>query len=63
MDWTGLADGFVAVMQVLSGTMLLAGAAMWIREGLRGEDNRLDPAAGRRDRAELRQPLTGTARV
>jgi len=33
MDWTALADGFVAVMQALSGAMLVAGAAIGIREG------------------------------
>jgi hypothetical protein len=55
MDWTGLADGFVLVMQVLSGTMLVAGAAMWIREGLRGEGIDFDLTARRRDRSGLRR--------
>lgn len=55
MDWTGLADGFVLVMQALSGAMLLAGAATWIREGLRGEGADFDLTAGRRDRPELQR--------
>ena len=61
MDWTALADGFVVVMQALSGAMLVAGAAMWIREGLRGEGADFDLTAGRRDRSRLRR--ASTARI
>jgi hypothetical protein len=47
MDWTGLADAFVALMQALSLAMLGCGAVIWIREGL-GGDSPPEPASGLR---------------
>lgn len=61
MDWTVLADGFVVAMQAASGAMLVAGAVLWIREGLRGES--ADPDARRAGKHGFREEQQGLTEV
>ena len=57
MDWSGLADAFVAVMQAISLGMLCCGAVISIREGF---DAEFSSGSGRAEpvlRAQRETPL------